>query len=373
MPVDATITVPKNLGSNTRYAIIYIHSQPVDQGQGVSQILAASVPVVITPAGAQLDQTGKITELKVNPVEAGQPIEILATVQNTGNRHYKVKGEATISDLTGQVVANLSVPLTVTSIIPTYSQQLQATYTALDRPQGLAPGKYTVEMKATQEDGTVVDTKQTTFDVSAAFQMCPGVDESHMAVYSFNDQEPGTINASNKTGVNVTFENTGKVTGKVEICAYSQEPVGTPHFVDQLDAGGAGVTAIKFVSVRVDGFNQGVAHLAVHYQPDEIGSIDSNSLILAYKDNNVWRKLDNLMVQTGAELVVGDQQVAVLVNGPLIGLGGGPVTSAQPPAAPQPNLLVIGLIAALIILLVLVVWLILGRNRRTNPSSQARK
>jgi len=361
VPLAVTVSVPADLGSDTRYAMIYIHSQPVNAGNGVGQILAVSVPVVITPQGAQMKLTGKISELKVAPVEAGKPIAITTTVQNTGNHHFKVQGQATISDSSGKEVADLSMPLTNNSIIPTYAERLGASYSALDRPNGLAPGTYTVLVKVTREDGTLVDTAQTTFVVTAPLQICPGVDPDHMLVTSFNDEEPGTVDARDKAHVQVTFENAGKVTGQVAVCEYSQEPPGSPRFSDRPGDGGAGGTAVRFFTVRVDGFNQGTARLAVTYQPGELAGLDPNSLFLATRQGTGWSKLDNLSVQTGAQLVLGELPVNRLAEGPLIAMGG---TASGLQGLP----ILIGGGALLLLILLVLFWLLLGRSRRGKKS-----
>ncbi len=328
VPVDVTITIPADLGGDTRYATVYVKGTPAGSGS-VTQVFATIVPIIITPQGKQFNLTGKITALTVDPLESGKPIVINTTVKNTGNRHFRVKEQVKITDSNGGLVADLNVPMTGNSIVPPYSQLLKASYSALDRPNGLEPGTYTVTANVFHEDGSLVDTAQTTFVVTAPLQACPGVDPDHMLVTSFTDQEPGTVDARPQANVQVTFENTGKVTGQVAICAYNQEPAGTPRFADSIDAGGTGGKGLKFVLVRVDGFSQGVAHVAVYYQPADLGNLDANSLFLASLQAQSWTKLDSLAVQTGAQTVLGDLQVNQLVQGALIGLGGGTATAAS--------------------------------------------
>jgi hypothetical protein len=335
VPVNATITVPADIGTDTRYAVIYIHSQPVAAGEGVSQILATTVPVVITPPNAQLNRTGSITDFKVSPVEAGKPIEVLTSVQNTGNRHFKVQGKVIISDAAGQAISTLPLPLTGTSIFPTFVRQLRATYSPLERAGGLPAGNYTAEVQITREDGSPVDGKSTTFVVPQGYRPLPGIPEDQLVTFSFKDQEPGMVDASAKADMQITFEATGKVTGTVAAGKYPQEPAGTPRFADRPGDGGAGGTGVKFLGAQVDGFSQGTAHFKVFYRPNELGSANPNSLFLAYRDGNTWTKLANLAVQTGAQAVLGDLPVSVLAKGPVIALGsdnGG----AAPPAPGLP-------------------------------------
>ena len=335
VPVDVTIVAPADLGANTRYALIYISSQPVGNGSGVGQVLAASVPVVITPEAAQFNRTGQIKAIAVKPVLAGQPIVVSATVANTGNRHYKVQGQVVILDNSGRTVATVPIGLTTTSIIPTFEQQLTVSYSALDQPQGLAAGNYTANVTLVMEDGTPLDAKQATFQVTQPYKLCSDVDASHRLLTSFNGQVPAAIRGQGKTDVDLTLQNTGAVTGYAAICQYAHEPAGTPPFDASLDAGGTGAAGFKFALIGVEGFNQGVAQVAVHYQPGELGTVNPNSLFLAYRDGANWHKLDNLSVQTGAGLVLGELPVAVLTKGQLVALGGGAQAAVPPAAAPD--------------------------------------
>jgi hypothetical protein len=321
--VKATVKLPPNLDAHTRYAIIYIHSQPINAGNGVGQIQATSVPVIIMPKGLTLQQTGEISDFRVNPVEAGKPIEAITTVKNTGNHHFKVSGKVKISDSSGQAVAELNLPVTTTSILPTYAQELHASYQALERPEGLAPGSYTAEVQVFYEDGTPLGVSKTQFEVTAPYTPCPGIDSANIFLISFKDQEPGTIDARDQTGMQISFDGTGKVTGSLVICKYSDAPDAKPPFANDPGDGGTGQTALSYVIVAVEGFNSGEAHLGQQYSQNSLGNVDPNSLFLAYKDIEIWRKLENQSVQTGAELVVGDLPVNVLNGAPLIALGGG--------------------------------------------------
>jgi hypothetical protein len=359
MPVEVTISVPAELGNDTRYAMVYIYSEPVSAGSNVAQILAVSVPTVITPKEAVLDVAGEISELKVDAITPGKPISILTTVRNTGNRHYKVQGQATISDANGALIADLPIPLTGTSIIPTFSQQLAASYSALDRPEGLAPGTYKVLVAVNREDGSPVGTAETTFVIEAPMEVCPGADRENVQVVTFTNQEPGTVDVRDSLGVQVTFLETGAVTGQVAICKYTEEPQRSPAFAAMPGDGGTGGTALKYYLLRVDGFEQGTARMVIAYKPNELGNVDENSLFLATDQSGNWTKLENLSVQTGAQLVLGDIPVNQLALGPWIFLGGGP--SESDAGINWPLYLGVGL--ALLLIVLLVIWLLSRRSK----------
>ena len=270
VPVAVTITVPNDIGTHARYATVYIDSQVMSVGTAVGQKLGIIVPIVITPLDAQKTLTGNISELEVGALEVGKPITAAITVQNTGNYHYKVRGNVMITDANGQAVATVPLDLTGTSIIPTFSQRLQMSYAALDRPNGLQPGRYTLAAEVVREDGSLVGTRQTTFNVKAPLQICPGIDNSNVIVQQFNNQEPSEIDVRASAQMVIGFEGTGKVTGQVAICPYPQEPEGGPRFSAGLGEGGLGKPSLSFVMVRIDGFRQGTAHVRFHYQENAL-------------------------------------------------------------------------------------------------------
>jgi hypothetical protein len=61
-----------------------------------------------------------------------------------------------------------------------------------------------------------------------------------------------------------------------------------------------------------------------------LGEINPNSLFLSHRQGELWQKLQNLAVQTGSEVVLGDLQVINLVDGVVIGMGGGDVSQDNP-------------------------------------------
>jgi hypothetical protein len=162
--VTATIQVPKDVGAGGRYAMIHITTLPVP-GAGVSILTAVDVPVVLTISGSQIVHTGKISSLAVGQLVSGQPIDILTTFQNSGNHHFKIKNEVTVSDPQGKVLDTITTPLTFSSIVPTMSMQLKTTFT---NKVELVPGVYTVLSKILADNGTVLDSANSNFTVGAS-------------------------------------------------------------------------------------------------------------------------------------------------------------------------------------------------------------
>jgi len=147
--------VPEDVGSGGRYALVEIHTPPQGEGQ-VGVALATIAPIMLTISGTELVETGEITDLTVSADE------VLVIFKNTGNHHFRASAEATLLNDQGEIIASTEAPLTYNSLIPTTSWLFEMSF---DLEEDLAPGTYTVEATVTHEDGTVLDTEETTFEV----------------------------------------------------------------------------------------------------------------------------------------------------------------------------------------------------------------
>lgn len=161
--VKATIQVPLDITQGTRYAIIYIHSQPSG-----NVVLAADVPVILTIPGSEEIRTGEIADLTVSEAFSGEPFEILTTFRNTGNYYFKVKNQITITDKAGETISSASSGLTNSSIIPTFSRLLKVMPSFSNGSRGLPAGQYFAESRVTLDNGAVLDTEKVSFTVRGA-------------------------------------------------------------------------------------------------------------------------------------------------------------------------------------------------------------
>ena len=320
--VNATIQVPQNISSGTFYAIIYIHSLPTGAGS-VGFIMAVDVPVIITVPGATLQTTGIITDLTVPQPASGQPLNILTTFKNTGNYHYKVRNQVTITDAYGITVGTGMTALTVSSIVPTYSRLFSVTPTLTDPSKGLPAGNYTAESQILLDDNTVIATKTVSFSIGENYQRLPGICSGSIVVTNFHNEVPYVIDALAQADTEVQLLGTGNVTGTVIIGKYCALPNVSVAFSDPIASGGTNKSAVKYVYVHVDGFTQGTAHITVAFNSTEISDFDVNSLFLGYFDGSMWRKFSNITVYSGAGTITGDMPVSAL-SGTVIGLGGDP-------------------------------------------------
>ena len=166
--VTATVRVPQDVGDGGRYAMIHIVTTPVVTG-GVAS--AVDVPVYLTVNNSQLIHTGQITGVASGEITSGQPINILTSFRSTGNHHFKVKGEVTVTNDQGQNLDTMTTPVTASSILPGMVRELGVSFIP---SVVLAAGTYTVGSKVMLEDGTLLDQSSTTFEVKASYTAPPG-------------------------------------------------------------------------------------------------------------------------------------------------------------------------------------------------------
>jgi hypothetical protein len=169
--VAVSIDVPDNVGAGGRYAVLYTHSTPAGQGN-VGIASAIGTIIVLTVSDTELTEAGSITDLNVAEVASGEPLDITAILKNTGNYHYKAQAKATLKDESGAELGIASTPITGSSIVPNYSYEFKA---SLVTDQKLKSGTYYVDLEVTLEDGTVLDSKTESFEITGTY-VPPGIE-----------------------------------------------------------------------------------------------------------------------------------------------------------------------------------------------------
>jgi hypothetical protein len=334
--INVTIAVPAGTSPGERYADIYLHSQPVGQGQ-VGVVVAANIPIIINVPGNTASPAGEITDLSVPESEAGTPIEIDTTFKNTGTTRIQAEDTVVITDQFGKVISQSETPVTAMSIIPTFSRLFAVTPQITNPSQSLVIGQYLVESKITLADGTLLDSKQISFNLTEATTetspivlrqnvqsnanfLLPGMYSSSLVIANFNNQQTPYVDATKQADTEVTLTGASG-SGNIIVGKYNDIPNTSKQFSALTRDGGTGEKAIKYVDVRVNGFTQGTARIAVHFTDDEISNFNPNSLFLAYFDGNQWHKLDNMTVYNQADYMTGEVSISAL-SGTIIGLGG---------------------------------------------------
>ena len=350
--VVASLHIPEDVGSGGRYAIIFIHSAPAGEGQ-VAVVSAVNALVLLTIKDSQLAHEGKITEFTVSEVVSGQPIDILTTFQNTGNHHFKIKGEVTISNTQGEVLDTIYIPLTP-SVIPTMSRQLKSSFV----PQGELPlGVYSVTSKVMLEDGTLLDETQSTFEVGKTYTppTTSEVEKSSIppisASVTVTPGSPATLETEDGS-IHVSFPQ-GSVTGQVEVSVQIYSPAQLPEPPSGFELG-----ATFF---RVDGLSGLLAKeatLTFKYSTFDLALAEGNAsrLTLARWDEaqGEWSVLKTEVDEEAMTLTTKTNQLsiwAVMVSPPPEPTGWGPIIG--------------GSVGGIIIIGLLVYFLVM-RRRVTN-------
>jgi hypothetical protein len=269
--ITATIAVPNNVGDGGRYALISIHNAPVGNGT-MAIVTSVSVPVLITIARSNLLQTGKIDDLTVGDIVPGQPIRFTTSFKNTGNVHYySTKNIVNVTDSAGKEVAGVATEPSGFAIIPTYTVNYDASL-GTDLP----PGTYTATSKVSLQDGTVLDTKTTSFVIQANY--IPPLEGGSVKLTSRN----GGVLTTSDGRVIIDFP-AGAVFSDTDVML-------KPVAKDQSPAASAGM-ALASTSFKVDGINGLLAKdaiVTVKYTSADLDAAksDVSKLVLARYDDS---------------------------------------------------------------------------------------
>jgi hypothetical protein len=139
--ITVSAKLPPGTGAGGRYAIVYIRT--LSKGIEVETVSAIAARVLLTLDGSKLTHAGEITGVELN---AGESLEALINVTNTGNHHYKphVLAKLRAGD---RVLAWASLD-DVWPMIPQYSRQFNLNFAG----QELLPaGEYEVDIEVRDE------------------------------------------------------------------------------------------------------------------------------------------------------------------------------------------------------------------------------
>ena len=194
--VTVTVNVPNDIGDGGRYAIVYIHNNPSGTS-GVVFVTAIAAQVLLTIEGSTPTISGDLVSIDIPQAESEQLFLAKATIQNTGNYHYKVTCNGTVKNNLGQVVG-LSWPTdSVYNLIPTFSQQIDI---PLNISQELTPGTYSLEIEAYTQDGILLDTGSKTFVLTDLYKpmllrplLVEFWDTGKLSMYQWDMSEDGTL------------------------------------------------------------------------------------------------------------------------------------------------------------------------------------
>ncbi len=154
--------VPLDIGDGSRYALASIRG--ISKGSGpVGVSLVLNVPILLNITGSKLSKTADIVGLDTSKPVNNNWKNATLTLKNTGNTNYATIVKAVMKDGEGNVIANST---TINQVLPPilpgklreYALQLKSNRT-------IEPGNYALNATAYLEDGTVLASKETAFDV----------------------------------------------------------------------------------------------------------------------------------------------------------------------------------------------------------------
>lgn len=163
--VTVNATIPKDAIAGGRYAIVSVHSAPEEHTaqSSISNQLAINALVAVTVSGPGIHKAGEVTSFAAVKPVSGSEQNMSLLFNNTGNIHTKIKTEATLKDKDGITVANVSVPYT-SYILPGAARIIDFSFKPERR---LKAGAYTAKASSTLDDGTVLSSKTTEFDITS--------------------------------------------------------------------------------------------------------------------------------------------------------------------------------------------------------------
>jgi hypothetical protein len=147
-----TVNVPSGTPAGEKYAAIFLHSQPGEQGNAAI-ISGIVIPLIITVDKNSFvsNISGEITDLKVPNPYRGKALDILTYFSNTGNiRITNAKNKVTIKDSSDNIKWQNETPVASPSVIPSYPRIIDARYNV-----GLDLGNYSVTSEITLANGTI--------------------------------------------------------------------------------------------------------------------------------------------------------------------------------------------------------------------------
>lgn len=128
-----TIQTPLGIGGETRYAAVHIYSgQTGEQTAGLGTQTTYLVPIVLTPQGLRPVDIGQILGVEVERAAADQPFKFKVSYKNSGNYHYRARGQVLVKDTAGAILSTLDLPVSSTSLIPSFPHQFEVAYTAVE-------------------------------------------------------------------------------------------------------------------------------------------------------------------------------------------------------------------------------------------------
>ena len=289
--VTVTVNVPSPVGDGGRYADVFIYTIPSGGGQ-VAISIAVSAQVLLTIDGSNLVRTGTIMSVDVPQPQSEQLFATTATIMNTGNYHYKVTFNGTVTNDQDRVVGTVWQTNSPYNLIPTFSQQIAV---PLNISEELSPGTYYLTTEAYTEGGILLDTRTTTFILTGSYKPMPLTpliiefwDQGKLSIYQKSMAQDGTlmedVNATSLTqNIEITIAQGTKVEGEG---GEAPAPISVTT-MDQPPTPPVNYSVSKSYEFNPEGikFSNGAAYVTFGYTANDIPTgVDESQLKVANFD-----------------------------------------------------------------------------------------
>jgi hypothetical protein len=273
--ITVKIRIPENAGDGGRYALINLKTITSNKGT-LNTASAINVPVFLTIKDSNIIESAQIENLITSEVVTGQPVNIITKFKNTGNHHFKVKGEVRITNPEGRIVGSVYSTLT-NSIIPMMTREMKSIFIPEEK---LEEGIYSIQSKLMLDNGAILDMEQSQFEVKKEYQLPPAPASQTIIPSNFSSLK------SKDARISINFP-VGSVIEPVLITLRDYPLEQLPPLSKEL---GTGTTCF-----RVDGLNGLLtkeALITVRYTEDDLEKAEGNPnrLRLAYwnEGENRW-------------------------------------------------------------------------------------
>lgn len=167
--IPVSISIPKNAVPGGYYAAVRFTGHPADlSGTGVS--LSASIAsLVLLKVNGAAKEAISIEDFSVRQssirgtIFESTPIEFSERLKNSGNLHEQPTGYATIKDMFGKTVANLSVNADQRNVLPQSIRKFEQSLDSQAIGDKVLFGRYTAELKLTYGAKSQEITKRLSF------------------------------------------------------------------------------------------------------------------------------------------------------------------------------------------------------------------
>lgn len=153
-------------GDGCRYAVVFVHIIPSAEKEntGIAISFGMNTLVLLTIKDSKLVKTGEIDDMSLEEPVSSRQQNFTMAFENTGNYHYRINASALLKDEKGDILAT-ALPASrdiKEPVVPTARRKISLSFVPSSE---LKPGNYVASAEVALVDGTVLATKETSFQI----------------------------------------------------------------------------------------------------------------------------------------------------------------------------------------------------------------